>query len=76
MDYTRIVWELQFELVVIESIVFAAMGLFIYWTSRAILLLRGTEAEVNQTLERDLEWAHSVLRTLRMVFAPRYLATL
>ena len=66
-------WELQFDVVVVESIVFAAMGLFIYWFSRTILLLRGTQTEINQTLERDLEWAQSVLQSLRMLFGPQYL---
>jgi hypothetical protein len=70
------VWELQFETVVVESVVFAAMALFAYWTSRTLLLLRGTEAEINETLERDLEWAYSVLQALRMLFAPHYLTTL
>ena len=52
------------------------MALFAYWTSRTLLLLRGTEAEINETLERDLEWAYSVLQALRMLFAPHYLTTL
>jgi hypothetical protein len=70
------VWELPFEIVVTDFIVFAAMGLFVYWTSRAILLFRSTEGEINQTLECDLEWGHSFLQSLRMLFAPRYLTTL
>ena len=74
-------WELlivdpYFEGIFAECIIFAATGLFVYWTFRAILLLRGTEAEINQTLDRDLEWAHTFLENLRMLFVPRYLTTL
>ena len=51
-------------------IIFVCTGLLVYWVTRTALLLRGSEEEINGTLESDLWWGRRVLLGLRSLFVP------
>jgi len=50
-----------------ELIIFVCMGLVVYWFSRALLLLNGTEEEINETFESDLSCGRRFLHALSPV---------
>jgi hypothetical protein len=45
--------------------------LFLYWASRIHTLLRGSEGERNELLDRDLETAFQILLFVRSLFFPQ-----
>jgi hypothetical protein len=61
-------WSL--DLLITESILFCSMGLLFYWVTRALLILRCSEEQINYLLESDLWWGRRFLRTLRMLLDP------
>jgi hypothetical protein len=50
---------------------FISALLFVYWASRLPSLLRGSEAELNQEADRDLETAFQLWLAIRSFFFPR-----
>jgi hypothetical protein len=42
-------------------IIFVCSGLFVYWVSRTVLLLRGSGEAIDETLECDLWWGRRLL---------------
>ena len=49
-------------------IVFISTGLLVYWFERTMLLLNGSNEEIDETLETDLWWGRKLLLHLRMMF--------
>ena len=58
------------ELFVVASIIFVAVGLFMYWGARVLTLLSASEAELNEVLDNDLEAARQIWLQIRALFAP------
>jgi hypothetical protein len=57
-------------ILVSATISFFSMGLFVYWSMRAILFIRGPEEEVNSVLNCDLWWGRKFYLVLRILFTP------
>ena len=51
-----------------NCIIFVSSGLLVYWSSRTLLLLNGSEAETDEILESDLWWGRRLLLGLRTMF--------
>jgi hypothetical protein len=51
-------------------IIFVSTRLLVYWFSRTLMLLKGSEEEIDEVLESDLWRGHRVLLGLRMMFVP------
>jgi hypothetical protein len=51
-------------------VIFVSSGLLIYWFSRTLLLLKGSEEEIHQVLEADVWWGRTLLIGLRTMFRP------
>ena len=49
---------------------FICTGLLVYWISRTLLLLKGCEEEIDDTLESDLWRGRRLLLWLRTMFVP------
>jgi hypothetical protein len=49
-------------------IVFISTGLLVYWFERTMLLLNGSNEEIDQTLKTDLWWGRKLLLQLRTIF--------
>jgi hypothetical protein len=58
------------DVLVLGTITFFSMGLFVYWGARALLFLRGSEEAVNFVLDCDLWWGRKILLALRVLFTP------
>jgi len=43
------------------AILFLSMGLLVYWAMRALLILRGSEEQINYVLDGDLRWGRRFL---------------
>jgi hypothetical protein len=51
-----------------EFVIFSCSGLLVYWAFRALLLLKGSEEEIHETLEADVWWVRSLLLAIRTTF--------
>lgn len=49
-------------------VIFVSTGLLVYWFSRTLLLLKGSQQEIDETLECDLWWGRRFLLGLRTMF--------
>jgi len=58
------------ELFIVASIIFFAVGLFLYWGSRLLILLSASEDEVNEVLDNDLAAARQIWLQICALFAP------
>jgi hypothetical protein len=58
------------DLLVTEAILFLSMGLFFYWVLRALLIVAGTEEEINRALDSDLWWGQRFWLALRLLLGP------
>lgn len=58
------------EILVSGSIAVLSLGLFLYWTARALLVLGAPAEEVNSVLERDLWWGRRMWLALQILFRP------
>ena len=58
------------ELFVVASIIFFAVGLLMYWGARLLTLLCASEAELDEVLDDDLEFARQISLQIRALFAP------
>ncbi len=51
-----------------DFIIFVCSGLFVYWFSRTLLLLKRSKAETDEILESDLWWCRILLLGIRTMF--------
>jgi hypothetical protein len=51
-----------------ELVIFVCTGLLVYWSFRTLLLLKGSQEEIDETLEGDLWWGRRLLLGLRAMF--------
>jgi hypothetical protein len=51
-------------------IIFVCSGLLVYWVARTLLLLRGSEEQIDDALECDLWWSRRLSLGLRSGFVP------
>jgi hypothetical protein len=51
-------------------IIFVFSGLFVYWLSRTITLLHGSETEIDEMLAHDLWLCRKILLLVRSAFPP------
>jgi len=47
--------------IITELIIVLSMFLFVYWATRALLILTGSEEKINLVLERDLRLTRKIL---------------
>jgi hypothetical protein len=52
------------------TILFLSMGLLVYWAMRALLIMRGSEEQINYVLDSDLRWGRKFLLILRVLLNP------
>ena len=58
------------EVLIAGSVVFLAGGLFVYWGSRVLTLVRGSEEELNEMLDRDLDVGRQIWWHVRSPISP------
>jgi len=51
-------------------ILFVSTGLFVYWFTRMLMLLRGPQEEFDDAVATDLWWARRLLVYLRSILGP------
>ena len=51
-----------------DFIIFVCSGLFVYWFSRTLLLLKRSKTETDEILESDLWWGRMLLLGIRTMF--------
>ncbi|HLK65697.1 MAG TPA: hypothetical protein VKU19_19800 [Bryobacteraceae bacterium] len=53
-----------------ETIIFVSSGLLVYWLSRTLVLFRGSEVEIDNTLESDRWRLRRLITGLSSLFVP------
>jgi hypothetical protein len=58
------------EVTVTAFIACVSMGLWIYWVMRLVLIVAGSEEEINRVLDSDLWWGRRFWLALRILLNP------
>ena len=51
-------------------IIFASSGLFVYWFSRTIIVLHGSDTKIDEILAHDLWLCRKIVLLVRSIFQP------